>query len=75
MQAAHIPSLSDAIATLFSARAELVEQIKEMDRRLHVVASQSQACEIPGRRLEASRVFRRQFQLSHAAISRFSRSA
>jgi transposase len=29
-----------------AVRAELVEQIKEMDRRLRIIASQSQACEI-----------------------------
>ncbi|PTR05030.1 MULTISPECIES: transposase, partial [unclassified Novosphingobium] len=46
MQAAHIPDLSDAIAYLLSVRAELMEQIKEMDRRLRVIASQSQAREI-----------------------------
>ena len=46
MQAAHIPGLGDAIASLLSVRAELVEQIKEMDRRLRLIASQSQACEI-----------------------------
>jgi len=46
MQAAHIPGLGEAIASLLAVRAELVEQIKEMDRRLRVIASQSQACEI-----------------------------
>lgn len=46
MQAAHIPGLGDAIASLLSVRAELVEQIKEMDRRLRIIASQSLACEI-----------------------------
>lgn len=44
--AAHIPGLGDAITSLLSVGAELVEQIKEMDRRLRVIASQSQACEI-----------------------------
>ncbi|KPF56791.1 hypothetical protein IP65_03450 [Novosphingobium sp. AAP1] len=39
MQAAHIPGLSDAIASLLSVRAELMEQIKEMDRRLRVIIS------------------------------------
>jgi hypothetical protein len=29
-----------------AVRAELVEQIKEMDRRMRIIASQSQACEI-----------------------------
>lgn len=46
MQAAHIPGLSDAITSLLSVRAELVEQIKETDRRLRIMASQPQACEI-----------------------------
>ena len=46
MEAAHIPGLGDAISSLLSVRAELVEQVKEMDRRLRVIASQSQACEI-----------------------------
>src|SRR5436305_1373648 len=32
MQAAHIPGLGDAIASLLSVRTELVQQIKEMDR-------------------------------------------
>jgi hypothetical protein len=38
MQAAHIPGLGEAIAALLSVRAELMEQIKEMDRRLRVIA-------------------------------------
>jgi hypothetical protein len=38
MQAAHIPGLGEAIAFLLSVRAELMEQIKEMDRRLRVIA-------------------------------------
>ncbi|MBZ9649860.1 IS110 family transposase [Sphingobium sp. 3R8] len=45
-QAAPIPGLGDAIASLLSVRAELVEQIKEMDRRMRVIASQSKACKI-----------------------------
>jgi len=45
-KAVHIAGLGDAIASLLSVRTELVEQIKEMDRRLRVIASQSQACEI-----------------------------
>lgn len=61
MQAAHIPGLGDAIASLLSVRAELVEQIKEMDRRLRVIASQSQACEIlmtiPGVGVQTSAAF------------------
>lgn len=61
MQAAHIPGLGDAIASLRSVRAELVEQIKEMDRRLRVIASQSQACEIlmtiPGVGVQTSAAF------------------
>src|SRR3546814_19379396 len=40
MQAAHTPGRGDAIASLLSVRAELAEQIKEMDRRLRVIASQ-----------------------------------
>ena len=61
MQAAHIPGLGDAIASLLSVRAELVEQIKEMDRRLRLIASQSQACEIlmtiPGVGMQTSAAF------------------
>jgi len=61
MQAAHIPGLGDAIASLRSVRAELVEQIKEMDRRLRLIASQSQACEIlmtiPGVGVQTSAAF------------------
>jgi hypothetical protein len=41
MEAAHIPGLGDAISSLLSVRAELVEQVKEMDPRLLVIASQS----------------------------------
>lgn len=61
MQAAHIPGLGDAITPLLSVRAELMEQIKEMDRRLRVIASQSQACEIlmtiPGVGVQTSAAF------------------
>lgn len=61
MQAVHIPGLGDAIRSLLSVRAELVEQIKEMDRRLRVIASQSQACEIlmtiPGVGVQTSAAF------------------
>lgn len=42
MQAAHIPGLGDAITSLLSVRAELVEQIKEIDRSLGIIVSQSQ---------------------------------
>jgi transposase len=46
---------------LLSVRAELVEQIKEMDRRLRIIASQSQACEIlmtiPGVGVQTSAAF------------------
>jgi transposase len=61
MEAAHIPGLGDAISALLAVRAELVEQIKEMDRRLHIIASQSQACEIlmtiPGVGVQTSAAF------------------
>lgn len=61
MQAAHIPGLGDAITSLLSVSAELMEQIKEMDRRLRVIASQSQACEIlmtiPGVGVQTSAAF------------------
>jgi len=61
MQAAHIPGLGDAITSLLAVRAELVEQIKEMDRRLRIVTSQSQACEIlmtiPGVGVQTSAAF------------------
>lgn len=46
MQAAHILGIGDATRSLLSVLAELAEQIKEMSRRLRVIASQSQACEI-----------------------------
>lgn len=46
MQVAHFPGIGDAISSLLSVRAELVAQIEEMDRRLRLIASQSQACEI-----------------------------
>ena len=61
MQAAHIPSLGEAITSLLAVRAELMEQIKEMDRRLRIIASQSQACEIlmtiPGVGVQTSAAF------------------
>lgn len=61
MQAAHIPGLGDAIASLLSVRAELVEQIKETDRRLRIIAGRSQACEIlmtiPGVGVQTSAAF------------------
>lgn len=46
MEAAHISGLGEAIASLLSVRSAIVDQIKEMDRRLRVIASHSQACEI-----------------------------
>jgi transposase len=61
MQAAHIPGLGEAIASLLAVLAELVEQIKEMDRRLRIIASRSQACEIlmtiPGGGVQTSAAF------------------
>ena len=61
MQAAHIPGLGEAIASLLTVRGELVEQIKEMDRRLRIIANQSQACEIlmtiPGVGVQTSAAF------------------
>lgn len=61
MEAAHIPGLGEAIASLLSVRAELMEQIKEMDRRMRIIASQSQACEIlmsiPGVGVQTSAAF------------------
>jgi transposase len=61
MEAAHIPGLGDAISALLSVRVELVEQIKGMDRRLRIIASQSQACEIlmtiPGVGVQTSAAF------------------
>lgn len=60
-QAAHISGLGDAIASFLSVRAGLVEQIKDMDRRLRIIASQSQACEIlmtvPGVGVQTSAAF------------------
>ena len=46
MQAAYIPGLGEAIASLLAVRAEPIEQIREMDLRQSVIASPSQACEI-----------------------------
>lgn len=61
MEAAHIPGLRDAISSLLSVRAQLVEQVKEMVRRLRVIASRSQACEIlmsiPGVGVQTSAAF------------------
>lgn len=61
MEAAHIPGLGDAISALLAVRAELIEQIKEMDRKLRIIASQSQACEIlmsiPGVGVQTSAAF------------------
>ena len=61
MEASHIPGLGEAIASLLSVRSELMEQIKEMDRKMRIIASQSQACEIlmsiPGVGVQTSAVF------------------
>lgn len=61
MEAVHIPGLGEAIAALLTVRATLVEQIEEMDRRLRLIASQSQACEllmsIPGVGVQTSAAF------------------
>lgn len=61
MEATHIPGLGEAIASLLSVRSAIVDQIKEMDRRLRVIASQSQACEIlmtiPGVGVQTSAAF------------------
>lgn len=61
MEATHIPGLGEAIASLLSVRSAIVDQIKEMDRRLRVIASQSQACEIlmtiPGVGVQTSTAF------------------
>jgi transposase len=46
MEAAHIPGFGEAIASLLSVRSELIAQIKEMDHRMRIIASQSQACEL-----------------------------
>lgn len=77
MQAAHIAGLSDAIASLLAVRAELVEQIREMDRRLRIIASQSQACEIlmsiPGVGVQTSAAFAA--AIDEAARFRQSRNA
>jgi len=60
-EAMHIPGLSEAIASLLSVRSAIVDQIKEMDRRLRVIASQSQSCEIlmtiPGVGVQTSAAF------------------
>ncbi len=61
MQAGYIPGLGDTIASLLFVHAELVEQIKAMDRRLRIMASRSQACEIlmtiPGVGVQTSAAF------------------
>ena len=61
MEATHIPGLGEAIASLLSVRSAIVDQIKEMDRRLRVIASQSRACEIlmtiPGVGVQTSAAF------------------
>lgn len=61
MEAAHIPGLGEAIASLLPVRAELVEQIKKIDHKLRIIASQSQACEIlmsiPGVGIQTSAAF------------------
>ncbi len=46
VQAAYIPGLGEAIASLLAVRSALVEQINAMDRWLRIIANQSQACEI-----------------------------
>ncbi len=52
LNGAYVPGLGEAIVSLLSVRSALMEQIKEMDRRMRIIASQSQACEmlmsIPG---------------------------
>ena len=61
MEATHIPGLGEAIASLLSVRSAIVDQIKEMDRRLRIIVSQSQACEIlmtiPGVGVQTSAAF------------------
>lgn len=61
MEATHVPGLGEAIASLLSVRSAIVDQIKEMDRRVRVIASQSQACEIlmtiPGVGVQTSAAF------------------
>ncbi|MGN6596176.1 IS110 family transposase [Sphingopyxis terrae] len=61
MEAPHIPGLGQAIASLLSIRSANVDQTKEMDRRLRLIASQSQACEIlmtiPGVGIQTSAAF------------------
>lgn len=61
MEATHVPGLGETIASLLSVRSAIVDQIKEMDRRVRVIASQSQACEIlmtiPGVGVQTSAAF------------------
>lgn len=61
MEATHIPGLGEAILSLLSVRSAIGDQLKEMDRRLRVIASQSQACEIlmtiPGVGVQTSAAF------------------
>jgi transposase len=61
MEATHIPGLGEAIVSLLAVRSQLVAQIKELDRKLRMIASQSQACRIlmsiPGVGIQTSAAF------------------
>jgi transposase len=61
MEATHIPGLGEAIISLLAVRSQLVAQIKELDRKLRMIASQSQACQllmsIPGVGIQTSAAF------------------
>lgn len=61
MEATHIPGLGEAIASLLAVRSQLVEQIRELDRKLRTITSQSQACQIlmsiPGVGVQTSAAF------------------
>ncbi|ETA72679.1 IS110 family transposase [Mesorhizobium japonicum] len=61
MEASHIPGLGEAITSLLTVRVQLVEQIKELDLKLRMLAAQSQACQIlmsiPGVGIQTSAAF------------------
>lgn len=61
MEATHIPGLGEAIASLPAVRSQLVEQIRQLDRKLRMITSQSQPCQIlmsiPGGGVQTSAAF------------------
>ncbi|MER9490172.1 transposase [Mesorhizobium sp. M0563] len=61
MEASHIPGLGEATTSLLTVRVQLVEQIKELDLKLRMLAALSQACQIlmsiPGVGIQTSAAF------------------